>query len=223
MDRSSPRTHGLTLMEVMIALAVLAIGLLTLFAHQYTLSELRASSLSRALQTVSTNNLVNLCEGTNWDELGRSERPWSLSRIQGLGGATNPPLSVQDLSGAGVLGSVNGALQATVGESGTAQLRYYVEYYRATANLDPAYAPVSGQPGLLDAQYASAGAFKTAFAASATACRIVPAPTTGLVDATLLTPGNPALIRVVVARFDPATASERTVYEAFVGAQTKPQ
>ncbi len=211
------------MIEVMIALGVMAVGLSAVLSHQFTLDNLRATSLSRALQTIAVNNLVNLADGTNWDELGRAQRPWSLSRVQGADN-TNQPLSLDNLVTYGLVGKETGHLhggEAVDRSIGT--YRFYLEYYRSTANLDSARAPLTDQPGLLDAPVGSSAAFKTSFTANAASCRIVPDPTLGLADPTKLTQGNPVLMRIAVARVDPLTNAERTTYETFLGSQTAPQ
>ena len=214
---------GLSLIEVMIAISILAVALVAVLGHQYTLDNLRAHSLTRALQTVAVNNLVNLVDGSNWDELGRIERPWSLSRLQ-AGGTTNPSLQLADLVGAGVVspetGHFTGGRQAN---EANGNLRFYLEYYRATANLDSSLNPVATQPGLLDTQQTSTGGFQTAFASMAATCRIVPDPNLGLVDATQITAGNPVMVRLAVTEVQPSTGTQRQVYETFLGAQTAPQ
>lgn len=214
---------GLSLIEIMIAISVLAVALIAVLGHQYTLDNLRAHSLTRSLLTVAVNNLVNLVDGSNWDELGRIERPWSLSRLQ-AGGATNPSLQLADLVGVGVvspeIGHFTGGRQA---DDAAGNLRFYLEYYRATANLDSSLNPVTTQPGLLDTQQTSPSGFQSAFASTAATCRIVPVPTLGLVDASQITAGNPVMVRLAVTEVQPATGTERQVYETFLGAQTAPQ
>ena len=213
----------MSLIEVMIAISVMAVALLVILGHQATLNNLRAHSLSRSLQTVAVNNLVNLVDGSNWDELGRAERPWSLSRLQ-AGGSTNPPLQISDLVGAGMIASETGHFSgAQAADSASGNLRFYFEYYRATANLDSAYVAIPTQPGLLDAQQTSTNGFRSAFTTNAATCRIVPNPTLGLVDATQITAGNPVLIRLAVSEVEPVSGTQRQIYETFLGAQTAPQ
>lgn len=216
-------SRGMSLIEVMIAMSILAVALLVVIGHQATLNHLRAHSLERSLQTVAVNNLVNLVDGSNWDELGRAERPWSLSRLQ-AGGTTNPPMQIADLVGAGVIASETGYLSGSRAvDSASGNLRIYFEYYRATANLDAANAAVLTQPGLLDAQQTSSNGFHTAFASNAIACRIVPNASLGLVDAAQITAGNPVLVRLAVSEVEPVTNAQRQIYETFLGAQTAPQ
>lgn len=213
---------GMSLIEVMIALSVFAVAIVVILGHNITLDNLRANSLSRALQTVAVNNVVNLLDGSNWDELGRTQRPWSLSRLQS-GVATNPPLTLADLVGEGVVSRETGHFAgAKAADASKGDLNFYVEYYRATANLDPSLVAMPSQPGLLDAQQTSGQGFKAAFASTAAACRIVPDPNLGLVDATQLTAGNPVMIRLVVGD-GPTGPTQRQVYETFIGTQTAPQ
>ena len=213
---------GLSLIEVMIAVTVLTVTLLSIIGHQYTLNNLRAQSLTRAMQAVAVNNLVNLVDGSNWDELGRAERPWSLSRLQ-AGGSTNPPLQLADLVGFGIVSVETGHFKGgTQIDPASGNLRFFLEYYRSTANLDSSLNPIPTQPGLLDTQQTSPGGFRSAFASTAAACRIVPDPSLGLVDGTQITAGNPVLVRLAVTAVEPDTGTQRQVYETFLGAQTAP-
>jgi prepilin-type N-terminal cleavage/methylation domain-containing protein len=214
--------QGLSLIEVMIAVTVLTVTLLSIIGHQYTLNNLRSQSLKRALRTVAVNNLVNLVDGSNWDELGRAERPWSMSRLQ-AGGSTNSPFQLTDLVGLGIVSVETGHFKGgTPVDPASGDLRFYVEYYRSTANTDSSLNPIPTQPGLLDAQQTSPSGFRSAFASTAAACRILPNPNLGLVDGTQITAGNPVLVRLAVTEVDPDTGTQRQVYESFLGVQTAP-
>ena len=213
---------GMSLIEVMIALSIFSMAILAIMGHQYTLDNLRANSLARALQAIAVNNVVNLVDGTNYDELGRTQRPWSFSRLQS-GGTTNPPMTLNDLVTVGVLSSETGYFSGgRAADASVGNLRFYLEYYRATASLDSSLAPISSQPGVMDIQQTSPAAFKTAFNALATSTRIVPDVSLGLVDATQITPGNPVMVRLAVTEVQ-LGGGERQVFETFLGAQTAPQ
>ncbi len=215
---------GSTLIELMIASAVFAVALLSVFGYQFTVDSLRTSNLSRVMQTVAINNMVNLIDGTNWDELGRTQRPWSLSRIRGGGSGTFPALTLSDLLGMNLVSSETGMFAGSKStDASIGVLRFYVEYYRSTSNLDAAFNSIGSQPGLLDTPATSMGNFATGFAANAAACRIVPSPTVGLSDSTVLTPGNPILVRLVAVNVDPAVGQERVLAETFLGSGTAPQ
>jgi len=212
------------LIEVMVSISILTVALAAVFSYQFTLNSQRESSLSRAMRTITINNLVNLVDGTNWDELGRSQRPWSMSRVRGGGVGTLPPLTLSDLLGMGVISSETGMFNGNrSADAGLGFLRFYVEYYRSTSNMDAALNPISSQPGLMDAQHASTVDFKSDFTTRAADCRIVPDPLTGLADTTLVTPGNPILVRLIAVNVDPASNSEQVIGDTFLGTSTAPQ
>ncbi len=214
---------GATLIEVMIAMAVMAIAVSAIFSSLFTIDSLRTSSLARAMQTIAINNMVNLIEGTNWDELGRAQRPWSLSRIMGGGSQTLPPLTLSDFLGLNLVASEHGLfIGAKAADASTGYLRFYIEYYRSTANLDAAYNSIASQPGLIDTPSSSPAGFAQNFAANAATCRIVPDPIIGFLDSTLLTPGNPLMVRLVVVNVDPADSSQRVLQDNFLGVGTAP-
>lgn len=187
------------MIEVMIAFAVLTIGVLSSMSFIGTLTSVANSSLARETRTITSANLVNLLSGTNWDEIARNlaNRAWGLPRFTDGGGS--PGMTIADLVTMGVVHPESGHLEGDVtsgSDSALTNLRFFVEFYRAIPNQDSNQAPIASQPGLWQTQSASSSV--TSVAPPTTAASIVPAPALGLADSTQLTQGNPVVVRVLL-------------------------
>lgn len=192
--------YGLTLIEIMIALTIFAVGVLAVMNFQMTVSAERSATMGRVMRSITYSNVANLIEGTPWDELGTTTsgglRDWSLPRLDSNSGTG--ALTVANLKSMRIVSNETGGLFGIQGTDGT-DMAIAVEYYRSISNLDANGVAVPGESGLFDNAYADSNAFKTAFAGSGASMRLTPSPSTGF-NGGLVTLGNPIIVRIVVRK-----------------------
>lgn len=210
----------MSLIEVIVAISILAVVFAGVLSFQFTLGEQRTDSLARITRAIAYSNIGQLVEGTPWDELATTtsggQREWSLPRL--TSGASNAPLRLADLRSLGIVSRSTGALMGSQA-SGTAvdNLTIYLEYFRSTANIVNGVA-LTTQPGLLDVQRAAPSEFKTELATNRANYLLAPTETLGFKDPNLLTAGNPILVRMVVK--DGTSSLSRTIAENWFSAAT---
>jgi hypothetical protein len=195
---------AVTILEIMVAFSLFAVGVMGALAYQFTLSGVRTATQSRIVREIGISNLANLLEGTPWDELGtnanRGLREWSMPTPL----AATMGMTIASLRAYGVIadeysyGTINAA-QAWGVDGKDLSIR--VEYYRSTTERDAANNPIPTSPGLLEGQRANAQDFKANFLALQSSALLTPGTGTGFSG--ILTPGDPILIRVQVSEVRP--------------------
>ena len=141
--------HGLSLLEVMISLSLLATVLASISGGIYTLSSSKRSAGEEILVRDALQAWSERIMGADWEWLGRDRiddsqlrGAWSWQRIEttaALPPGENPPLR-EDVADA-----KHDATRQLLGNarSGLQDLRFYLEYYRPVA-LELCFTPVDG-------------------------------------------------------------------------------
>lgn len=144
------RLRAFTLLEVLMSLTILAVGILAVLGHIATLHSVReAAERSTAVENFA-NEMMERIVGGRWEILGTTDAPWTLARPYYLPPAgSNPPMS-DDATIAPL--PVNNLITMGITRSGVGlrNLRVYVDYYRAVADLDDAKVAIPGREGLMD-------------------------------------------------------------------------
>lgn len=171
-------SSGMSLLEVMIAMSVLAVGLLASISGFATLDKSRRMAKDSVVATALVNAIADRFQGVRYDVIGSATNaPWSLERTEpgtSVAAPLNQPL-VDDSNSLHF--STNGGTPATRGlqtlgvyptSTGLENLCIYVEYYRGTMSLKDDGAPDPAKPGLMSgenggAAYATTTAFNDLF------------------------------------------------------------
>lgn len=156
----STRRMGFTLIEVMIAMAVLTVGMFGVLSMIPTLSSARTLALEMVVARQVASSLAERIQGATWKELGGTQQnpgtynteAWSLPRYR-EGTPINPPMTQNDINPYHNLIST-GLLAQT---AGVPDLKVYLEYYHGRIMTDPAvratdrttwYAAITGTAGI---------------------------------------------------------------------------
>lgn len=138
---------GFTIIEVMISLAILAVGVAAILTHMFTLKSVRDASRDAAIVENVANELIERFSGARWEVLGTTSVVWSVHRPYTILAVGNPLTDTND-------GSINSLV--TIGvlkqPTGMKDLRVYIDYYRAMSEVDTAGLPIPGQMGLMDGE-----------------------------------------------------------------------
>jgi prepilin-type N-terminal cleavage/methylation domain-containing protein len=134
-----PQRSGFSLIEVLLALTVLAVGIFTCMGTIASMAQAR--NLARESSTLEgiLSELTERIHGCRWEALGTSQLRWSLPRHNAAAGAVNPPLTENDLLELGILSK----------PVGFRNLRIYFEYFRAMKRSVPGSAV---QNGMMDGE-----------------------------------------------------------------------
>lgn len=144
--RSNPRRQAFSMIEVMVAVAVLATVMTILASNLYTLNNARTTMKERAVAQEVGRLMSERIQSENFNRLGTSDASmaWSLHRRltpwPGNSTPANPPMTEDGLPENNLI--TQGLLQQ---RSGVRDLRVYLEYYRNTAltiDLLPSADPV---------------------------------------------------------------------------------
>jgi len=149
------RDSAFTLIEVMIAVAVLTVGMFSVLSMIPTLSGTRKLALEMVLARQIAESLAERVQGAAWSDLGgnvttiTNENAWSLPRYYNSSLPKNPPLTEDTAIGQDNVQTVGILTQ----RSGMANLKIYLEYYTGdimkTANDRTAFMnAISGTAGL---------------------------------------------------------------------------
>ena len=146
---------GFTLVEVMIAVAVMTIGMFGVLSMIPTLSSARTQALEMVMVRQIASSLAERIQGATWRELGGTQQnpgsynteAWSLPRYR-EGTQINPPMTQSDTNPYHHLVS-NGMLAQIVG---IPDLKVYLEYYdgrimTGTVNRQIWYESITGTVG----------------------------------------------------------------------------
>lgn len=147
MFRSAPssqaafRQLGFTLVEVMIAVAVLAVGMFGVLSMIPTLSSARTLAVEMVIARQIADTLAERIQGAAWRELGGARttpgtfntNSWSLPRYRSSVSPLNPPMTEDDADPNHNL-ITNGIV---VQRTGVPNLKVYVEYYTGLIMNDP--------------------------------------------------------------------------------------
>lgn len=127
---------GFTLVEVMIAVAVLTVGMFGVLSMIPILAKAREGALELVTARQITDTIAERIQGSAWKELGGTTtqttgafnvNAWSLPRYRDATFPVNPPLTETDVDPNNNLVS-----SAIIGQrSGVPDLKVYVEYYDA--------------------------------------------------------------------------------------------
>ncbi len=205
----------MTLIECMIAFAVLATALGALMSYQYTIGQIRRQSLVNAVRSVTVNSLANLMVGSYAPEIATTTSPWSYGRSKNLT-LTQAPMTTALLAQYHVISPEIGALAG--GQSPTDyDLRVYVEYYRSMDNTDDAT-----KKGLFDAAFATPAAWRNALSTASSSYEVImPASGAGgLPNTSEVSVKQPILVRVRMYSGLTASPTEPVLYEIFTGIST---
>jgi type II secretory pathway pseudopilin PulG len=168
--RPLPHVGGMTLMELSLAVVVLTVGMLTALGQISSLRGARIAAQEAVAVHAVVSALAERIQGARWDTLGATTAPWSINRTEpnaGVGTVTKPLVDDSDISAFdenddGTLteseidsGRLSRGLQTLgiISEPTTvADLRVYVEYYRAVTMRDGDGNPISTAPGMMSGQ-----------------------------------------------------------------------
>ena len=146
-SRKHALSSGLTIIEVMISMAVLAVGISAILSHMFTLKSVRDASRDAAIIENLVNEMVERFTGARWEVLGTPAVGWSIHRPYSVSAIGNPLTDLND-------GSANSLV--TMGilrqSTGMKNLKVYVDYYRGMTEYDSAGLPIAGKLGLMDGE-----------------------------------------------------------------------
>ena len=119
----------MTLLEVMVALAILSFAVIAMMGNIATLDRAHRAAKETAVAQQLAQVLAERFQGATWHTLGQGAEHWSYHRRQ-RAGAGNPPLSETDATTvAGVRVNNLEGLGLLTAPSGLRDLKVYVEYY----------------------------------------------------------------------------------------------
>lgn len=161
--QSCPAALGMSLLEVMLAMSILAVGLLAAISQFSILRGTRQMASDNTIAANVANAIAERLIGMRSELIGTSSAPWSAARTEPNTGDANPTLPlIDDTDGPGFLpdgpddpvtGRSARGLQ-TLGlypqATGLANLRVYIEYYRAVNAIRDDGTADPTRPGLMD-------------------------------------------------------------------------
>jgi prepilin-type N-terminal cleavage/methylation domain-containing protein len=149
---------GLSLIEIMIAMSVLALASTGILSYFSTLYEMRRTNDSLSQIQALAMEITERISAADAQRLGSpTEAPWSQARFEDAVSGDRPPLTEKATSTDDSL--VGSRLMAQT--SGLPALRIYVEYYRGLTRTNPATGVV--EPGVMDDGLSNAQDFNDRF------------------------------------------------------------
>jgi prepilin-type N-terminal cleavage/methylation domain-containing protein len=145
--------RGFSLLEVMIAVAILAVALTALLGNLGTLDSAHVANRETAKAQEIAQVLAERIQGARWTRLGTADEPWSWHRREPRSASDTPairPMTETDTTSGWIASAPrlvhNLLLQAPSGAglgierepSGLDDLAVYLEYYRPAATADAA-------------------------------------------------------------------------------------
>lgn len=134
MSNAQASRGGLTLIETMIGLAVVATGLMVAFGHIAVLRNAQDSTEARQLRTIAVRNIANLYAGAGVDEISAWHAPGSNQGMPQLD--DNAYATVENLVSRNMLASSSGFIDDTQGALQARHLRFGIGFYRILDNQD---------------------------------------------------------------------------------------
>ena len=181
--------QGFSILEIMIALSILASGIMSIMSQQVTLQSSREMDRNGVVIELLANEMVERFQGGRWESIGTSSLPWSVPRHLD-GSSVSGPMQDADLI----------ANNLITLPSGIAGLKVYVEYYRAMATKDAAGNVVSS--GMMDGEgntYAGLDSLRAVWnKASARNAYRLEATSTSPTVTTQVDEGTPVIIRIEI-------------------------
>lgn len=171
-QRPIAATAGISMLELSLAVFVLSVGLLTAISQINTLRTVRMQAQDIATVQGIVSAIAERFQGARWDTLGSTIAPWSISRTEpnaGVATVTKPLVDDNDVNLASFDENDDGALTDVevadvrtarglrslgliAAPTGIADLRIYIEYYRAVTMRDADGNPVAAAPGMMSGQ-----------------------------------------------------------------------
>jgi type II secretory pathway pseudopilin PulG len=200
MNNSMPATRwSFTIVETLVAMSVVAVGLMAVLSSIFTLDAARKSTVEDMRLNALMRTLVDRVQGAQWTDLGTTRLPWSRARLFEDHSARNGddlPMTQADLLSYGLL------TQPILSDGSTSTLKVYFEYYRAVAHKDASGERLPGQEGLAEqAAVTSVAAARGMLRSANNRARYRLNPTSdglGIADPLLLGNDDPVLIRIVI-------------------------
>lgn len=153
---------GMTIMEIMVAFAIIAIAIVSILGNMANLSSARKEAPDVVAVNQVLFSLVDRLQAAHEDQIGSAA--WAKYRYRDLsvaGGNLGPLVETagdDSLITAGLLSKPLGL-----------NLRVYVEFYRGVTRLDDNGVPITSEPGLMDgedATYTTPAGFKAKLASA---------------------------------------------------------
>lgn len=137
--RSSVSRWGFSILEVVIAIAILATALSAAGGIIYTMHISRSALQEEVKVQALAQSIIERLQGAQWDGLGKTGAPWSWHRRAtrqlvyaqvGVPMEENAALPENDLVALGIVPEYTDASGAVIKGSGVRGLRVYLEYYQ---------------------------------------------------------------------------------------------
>lgn len=192
------RRHALSLVEVMCALFVIVVALLTAIGQMQIVNESSDTAGDHARIQEIGSSLLDRIVGADPDSLGTATLAWSLPRYEDNVANDAPPLTETTAVAADNIQTQRLALA----RSGLLNLRIFVEYYRGLQEPNGVSTPF---PGVMDGTYTSATNFSTQFRDATFRANRRLTPGTAIMTQVL--PNNPVVIRLIIL-WDPGQRLE---------------
>jgi len=123
----------MTMIELMIAVAIMAVALSAMLSGLFTLSQAHQSGKEMAKVQQIAQVFAERVQGATWHTLGTRAQPWSWHRREGAAVGMPQPLREKAVNAADDLQ----ALGLISDASGLADLRVHLEYVTMPALVDP--------------------------------------------------------------------------------------
>jgi hypothetical protein len=137
--------QAFTIMEVMIAFSVLAIGLIAVTGAIHSMDSARRMAPEQAVAQRVLSAMVDRFQGARWEVIG--DQPWSRPRFKDATNIGHPPLT-EDAAVADDNLIASGILQRKQG----IDLKVYVEFYRAVAAKTEDGVVIADKPGVMQGE-----------------------------------------------------------------------
>ena len=195
-----------TMLEVMIAITIMATALLAVFGHITNIRNLQYHTLAKELGAIAAANIANLYASTaardiqDWQTAPSPVGPW----IGDLDGPVGSWSTIEDLVRLRLLPPQNGFLEHDATQVAPYEVRFAVGMYRVLDNTDSAGLPITTQPGL----WPPGTGMETVVARlhnptlSLEDNRVLRAPSKIVTPLSEITPGNPVGVFVTVWQVD---------------------
>lgn len=203
---------GMTIMEIMMAFAIIAIAITSILGNMANLNSTRKEAPDVVAVNQVLFSLVDRLQAAHEDQIGSA--PWAQYRFQDLpvvpGGNSGPLVETagdDSLIAAGLLSKPLGL-----------NLRVYVEFYRGVTRLDDSGVPIPSEPGLMDGEdttYTTPAGFKAKLASATERARFRLSTTEGAWNQ--VGENDPLVIRVIAVYCLPSEPDRDRSLELITG------